>query len=226
MKKDMHKTALEKKLEAELSADKDAAEAAPAQAGEAAADTAQEGAALAKELEARTAERDELDDQLLRARAEFDNFRKRTQRDIERIRKTAAEALIRELLPVLDNLERAREHANEMSGGLAEGVELVLSQFHEVLTGQGLAPIPALGETFDPKVHEALAQLPSGEYPADTVMEEYERGYRLGDYVLRVAKVVVSSGPPQQETAKTREEQAAGTEQGPRPEVAAQTESE
>ncbi len=157
-------------------------------------------AALATELE-------EARDQMLRLRAEFDNYRKRTAREVERVRKTAAESLIRELLPVVDNLERAFDHAGDKSDGLAQGVEMVLKQLCGVLSAHGTEPIPALGEVFDPNVHEALSHLPSDEYAADTVMQEYERGYRMGDYVLRPAKVVVSSGP-------AVEKEEAGTDGG------------
>jgi molecular chaperone GrpE len=143
-----------------------------------------------------TAERDELKDQFMRARAEFENYRKRTARDMERVRKTAAEELIRELLPALDNLERALGHVADHEDPFVKGVEMVAKLFAGALDAHGLSPIPAQGEQFDPNVHDALTQQPSEEYPAGTVMQEYERGYRLGDFVLRPAKVVVSSGPP------------------------------
>lgn len=154
-----------------------------------------EGVVLANELVERTRERDELKDQLLRARAEFDNLRKRTAREMDRVRRTAAESLLRDLLPVLDHLELALRHAGDESGALAEGVGMVLSQFQEVLKAHGLEAIPARGETFDPNVHEALSQMPSEECEAGLVLEEYKRGYRIGDYIVRPAQVVVSSGP-------------------------------
>jgi len=141
------------------------------------------------------AERDALRDQLLRARAEFDNYRKRVSRDMDQLRKTAAESLIRDMLPVVDNLERALAHADQKDNPLVQGVDMVMKQFANVLTGRGLEPLPALGVTFDPNVHEALAYQPSDEHPENTVMLEYERGYKLGDQIIRPAKVVVSSGP-------------------------------
>ncbi|MBI1319559.1 MAG: nucleotide exchange factor GrpE [Candidatus Hydrogenedens sp.] len=146
------------------------------------------------------AECDSLKDQLLRARAEFDNYRRRMAREMETMRKTAAESLIRDLLPVADNLERGLAHAEDRESPLVKGVEMVMKQFADVLSARGLEPVAGVGEPFDPNVHEALAQQPSEEHPADTVVLEYERGYRLGDQVLRPAKVVVSSGPaaPQQ----------------------------
>lgn len=155
--------------------------------------------ALEEAVAALTAERDAMQDQLLRSRAEFDNYRKRTARQTEQIRKTAAEDLIRGLLPVVDNLERALSHAENPEDGLAQGVLMISQQFCEVLKAQGLTPIPALGEPFDPQVHEAMSHLPSEECPAGSVLAEYERGYRIGDYIVRPSKVVVSSGPPVQE---------------------------
>ena len=146
-----------------------------------------------------TAERDALKEQLLRARAEFDNYRRRMAREMESLRKTAAEGLIRDLLPVADNLERGLAHAEDRAHPLAQGVELVMKQFAEVLSARGLEPVAGVGQPFDPNVHEALAQQPSDEHPADTVAVEFERGYRLGDQVLRPAKVVVSSGPAAQQ---------------------------
>lgn len=194
----MKKTNLEEKLEAELAAEQaeqHKTEDIPeplfqedeSEADQSAAETDEALSNLAAEL-------DEARDQMLRLRAEFDNYRKRTAREAERVRKTAAEGLLRELLPVVDNLERAFEHVEDKSDGLAQGVEMVLKQLCGVLSAHGAEPIPALGEAFDPNVHEALSHLPSGEYAADVVMQEFERGYRVGDYVLRPAKVVVSSG--------------------------------
>lgn len=143
------------------------------------------------------AERDELRDQLLRARAEFDNYRKRMLREGEQIRKTAARALIEDLLPVLDNLERALEHVTDPAvDPVLQGVDMVVKSLQGKLASHGLEPIVALGQPFDPNVHEALAHQPSEEHPADVVVAEYHRGYRLGDTVLRPAKVAVSSGPP------------------------------
>lgn len=146
------------------------------------------------------AERDALRDQLLRARAEFDNYRKRVSRDMDQLRKTAAESLIRDMLPVVDNLERALAHADQKDNPLVQGVDMVMKQFANVLTGRGLEPVPALGVAFDPNVHEALAYQPSDEHPENTVMLEYERGYKLGDQIIRPAKVVVSSGPAETES--------------------------
>jgi molecular chaperone GrpE len=197
------KTILEKRLDelAREAAEEEQAQAAtevegdvPEDGGEPA--PAQETpAGVSEELVAVAAERDELKDQLLRARAEFDNYRKRMAREAERTRSRAAEGLIHDLLPVLDHLGLALQHSEETSNGLAEGVEMVFKQFGDVLAKNGLTPIPAEGETFDPTVHEAILQTPSEEVPANGVLQEFQKGYRLGDFVLRPAKVVVSAGP-------------------------------
>lgn len=157
------------------------------------------------------AENAELRDQLLRARAEFDNYRKRMARDAERTRKLAAERLLRELLPVLDNLEMALLHAADPEDGLAQGVGMVLKQLSAALSAEGLQPIEALAAPFDPNVHEALTQEPSEETPAGHVLREFQRGYTLGDFVLRPAKVVVSAGPPETPQGDTAAESADGT---------------
>ena len=133
------------------------------------------------ELAKAIAERDEARDQHLRLRAEFDNYRKRMLREGEQIRKTAARNLIEDLLPVLDNLERALGHAADMSNDpVLQGVDMVVKGLQDKLAAHGLEPIAALGQPFDPNVHEALAHQPSDEHPADTVVAEYHRGYKLG----------------------------------------------
>ncbi len=162
--------------------------------------------ALQAERDGLMEEREQLMDQLLRARAEFDNYRKRVNRDSEQTRKMAAEAIVRDLLPIMDNLELAVEHAGENteSGeGLREGVNMVLKQMRDVLTRHGLESIESHKAPFDPNVHEALMQTHSDEVPADHVAQVFQKGYKLGDRILRPAKVVVSQGPAQ--TAETGE---------------------
>jgi len=141
------------------------------------------------------AERDQLKDQLLRARAEFENFRKRTTREIDRFRRTAEESLVRDLLPVIDHLELALKHADQASQAVVDGVQMVAQQFAEVLSSHGVEPIPALGEVFDPNVHEAIMQRADEAGVPNTVLEEFQRGYRMGDLILRPSKVVVCSAP-------------------------------
>jgi len=136
-----------------------------------------------------------LKDQILRLRAEFDNFRRRSLKEQDRIRATASEDLVREILPVADNLERAMQNAPD-GDPLAQGVDMVLRMFRDVLQSRGVEAVPGAGAPFDPEYHEALAQQPSDEVPEGHVVIEYERGYRMNGYPLRHAKVVVSSGPP------------------------------
>ena len=155
---------------------------------------AEQPSATELELARLTVERDLLKDQILRLRAEFDNYRKRVLREGEQARTGASQGIVRDLLPVADNLERALSHTDDASSALAEGVGMVLRQFMDVLAARGLEPIAAMGVPFDPNVHEALSYMPSDDHAAGTVMNEFERGYRLGSAVLRPSRVVVSSG--------------------------------
>ena len=137
---------------------------------------------------------------LRRVAADFDNYRKRVARESEAQASRATESLVGELLPVLDNLERAldaSEHHEEAK--VAEGVQMVKQQLAGLLARRGLEEIPCEpGDDFDPHVHEALSHQPSDQ-PEGTVAAVWQRGYRLGDRVVRAAKVVVSSGPPADE---------------------------
>jgi molecular chaperone GrpE len=140
------------------------------------------------------AERDELFDRLQRLAAEFDNFRKRSARDQAAMASRANERLVKELLPILDDLGRALEAAAEHEEAkLEEGVGLVHRALDELLRKEGLAEIETNGR-FDPHVHEALLSQPSDDEEG-TVVEVVQKGYKLGDRVLRPARVVVA-GPP------------------------------
>jgi molecular chaperone GrpE len=151
---------------------------------------------LEQRLEALGAERDEYLDQLKRVAAEFENYRKRTARDQAEFTLRANERLVKELLPVLDDLGRALEAAEEhQEAKLEEGVRLVHRQLAELLRKEGLAEIETDGK-FDPHVHEALLTQPS-EAPEGSVIDVVQKGYRLGDRVLRPARVVVAAAPPE-----------------------------
>lgn len=157
----------------------------------------------------------EAKDQTLRTRADFDNYRKRMAREMERVRKTAAEMIIHDILPGIDNLDLALQHAEDQSTGLAQGVQMVFKQLQEALEAHGLKPIESLGKPFDPNVHEAVSQIPSDEYEKDHVAKVFQTGYTLGDVVLRPSKVVVSTGSENTETKTTEEnntEQSASAE--------------
>lgn len=145
-------------------------------------------------LGALQAERDALLDQLLRARAEFDNYRKRVSRESEALRQRAAEALVQDLLPAVDNLELALKYKDQDHAALSEGVAMVTRQFQDALGRHGVAAIESTGRPFDPTLHEALAQVPSECVPKDSVVQEFQRGYVLGGRVLRPSKVTVSAG--------------------------------
>jgi molecular chaperone GrpE len=138
-----------------------------------------------------------LTDRLLRLQADFDNFRKRTIRERDDIQKRAGEAILSELIPLLDNLEFGLQQAMAKPGGesFVEGLRLIQTQLVETSRKHGLEGFDALGKTFDPREHEALAYAPSAEAPEGTVMAQSRRGYKLGDRLLRAAMVVVSSGP-------------------------------
>lgn len=148
-----------------------------------------------EELRAKAAERDKYHDLWLRERAEFDNYQKRALRDMAQERRYAHVTLALDLLPVIDNLERATaaaRQANE-SGPLVQGVTMVLTQFFDMLRRHGITSIEAEGQSFDPNLHDAVMQRPDAEKPPQTVLQVLERGFRVHDRVLRPAKVIVSA---------------------------------
>jgi molecular chaperone GrpE len=140
-----------------------------------------------------TTERDEYLDLVQRVQADFENYRKRSVRDQERLVAHAHERLVRELLPVLDDLERALEAAERHEEAqLVEGVKLVENSLRAALAKEGLTEVDTNGR-FDPHVHEALLTQPSEDAEPGTVLEVVQRGYRLGDKVVRPARVIVST---------------------------------
>lgn len=129
----------------------------------------------------------------LRKLAEFDNFRKRIEREKTEMRKTAGEDLIQDLLPVLDNFERALEHSSENAfGAFKEGVEMIAKQLLDVLGRRGLERFDPTGEAFDPEFHEAIQRVEDSEYPPGTVSWCLSPGYLFGGRLLRAAMVGVS----------------------------------
>jgi len=145
-------------------------------------------------LRARAAERDQFLDLLQRTRADFENYQKRAQREREQDYRYRHSPLLFDLLPIIDNLERALDAAQKggEKGPLVEGVGMVKSQFLDLLKRYGMTPIEAQGKPFDPNVHQAIMQQPSAEHPADTVLQSVEQGYMIHDRVLRPSKVIVS----------------------------------
>jgi molecular chaperone GrpE len=146
-------------------------------------------------LRKRAAERDQYLDMLQRSRAEFENYQKRVNKDREQERRYFASGILLDLLPVLDNLERASAAAQQAGekGPLAEGIGLVLNQFMEFLKRNGVVRIEAQDQPFDPHLHQAVMQQPMPDKPPNTVIKVLEQGYLNQDRVLRPARVVVSS---------------------------------
>ena len=157
---------------------------------------AQETGVSGDGLEAITRERDALADSLLRLRAEFENYRRRASREAIEARDRAQGELLGDLLPVLDNLERALDAAeHHEEGKVLDGVRLTRNLFVDLLTRIGVEEIQGVGASFNPEIHDAMLVQPS-EHEEGLVAAVLERGYRQGDRVLRPARVIVSAGRP------------------------------
>jgi molecular chaperone GrpE len=152
---------------------------------------------LRNRLGAAEQQRDEYLDLLRRTRADFENYQKRVHRDLAEERRYAQAPFARELLPVLDNLQRALEAARYEGekGSLVHGVTLVQSQLLDIFRRFGVSPIDPLGQLFDPNVHEAVLLEPRTDVAAGTVVQVLEPGYRLHERILRPAKVAVAAEP-------------------------------
>ena len=153
---------------------------------------------LQQELAAISAESQQNYDRYVRERAELENFKKRTQRERAEAVRFASEQLIRDLLPLIDNLERAIEHAESGGNGqpLVEGVRLVLKSTLDVLERHGVSRVEATGRPFDPALHEAIAQVPDADREPNQVVQQFQAGYLLHQRLLRPAQVSVSTLPP------------------------------
>jgi molecular chaperone GrpE len=149
-------------------------------------------------LERAQAEALRLKDQLLRLAADFDNYKKRARRELADVAKVAREDVLKELLPVFDNLERATSHATQATDvkALTEGIGMVTRQFLDTLGKLGIERVAALGLPFDPTVHEAVQHLETTEHAPGTVAMELQAGYRIGERVIRPAMVVVAKPKP------------------------------
>lgn len=145
------------------------------------------------------AERDELKDRMLRIAAEFENYKKRARKEQTDAVAQAREALLRDILEVVDNLERAaaQTQAGAVDGAaIQKGVSLVLRLFQQKLERYEVKPFEAAGQPFDPRVHEAISRVESAQVPAGSVATELQKGYRIGERLLRPAMVSVSTGAP------------------------------
>ncbi len=151
---------------------------------------------LEEELARKEAEAAANWDKFVRERADLENFRKRALRDKEDLLKYGNESLLLEILPVIDNMERALAHASEESMvAVIQGIELTLSMLQSAAKKFGVTPIDAKGKMFDPAYHQAMTQVESEDHVANTVLDEFQKGYMLNDRLLRPALVSVAAGP-------------------------------
>jgi molecular chaperone GrpE len=163
--------------------------------GKSQADPLAEGTDLEQALAAKIEEAKTFQDKYLRLAAEFENFKRLAQKQKQEYSQFANESLLKELLPIVDNLERALKcvQKGRTTDGLVQGVELTLKQFTETLARFGVRPIVSLGAPFDPTRHQAVSQQASDTAAENTVIEEYQKGYQLHDRILRAAMVVVAA---------------------------------
>jgi molecular chaperone GrpE len=157
-------------------------------------ETPQAGTPMAPEIAQAIEERDQLRDRLLRTQAEFDNYRKRTERERLETIERAAESVLRDVLPVVDDLERAlaAEANTEAAESYRRGVELIHRQLTELLTRRGVKPIETIGHDFDPHLHQSVASEAVPGKRDGEIIEEFRRGYTLGERLLRPAMVKVA----------------------------------
>ncbi|MFA0810995.1 nucleotide exchange factor GrpE [Microbulbifer epialgicus] len=192
---DEHTTATDEAVSAEI---EDPSAAEREQAEEALHEEAESADALHDEIIKLQEQLAVQKDIALRAQAEEQNARRRAQQDIDRARKFAVEKLLQDLLPVVDNLERALatiDSADESNKALVEGIELTHKSFVDTLTKNSVEVVDPAGEPFDPELHQAMTQIPNGEVEPNTVLEVFQKGYRLNGRLVRPAMVVVSKAP-------------------------------
>jgi len=177
--------------------------------------------ALAAERDRLLREKLELEDKVLRLRADFENFRKRANREKANLIQYGNEALLRDLLPLIDNLERALSLGNPEGalGLFREGVEMVLAEIHKTLAKYGVGVMETLGKEFDPNLHEAMQRVETDQVAPQTVVEEFQKGYEFRESLLRPAKVAVAVAPSRKELTGGEEPAGSG---GPREENGAE----
>ena len=175
-----------------------AAEAAAEQTAETEAEAAPTVDAVQQEIENLTAQLAEAKDQALRAQAEAQNARRRAEQDVEKAHKFGQEKLVKDLLPVIDNMERALDSIDkedESLKGVIEGIELTIKSFMDTLAKNSIEAINPAGEPFDPQLHQAMTQVPNPDVEPNTVMDVFQKGYTLHGRLIRPAMVVVSKAP-------------------------------
>jgi|TARA_B100002051_G_scaffold243857_1_gene250047 molecular chaperone GrpE len=143
----------------------------------------------------------ESNERIVRLTADFDNFRKRAQREKDEARQFANQGLLEKLLPVLDNFEMALTAVKDADPSVRDGVQMILDQLLGVLKESGVEPVDAMGQPFDPNLHEALSQEETTEVEEGTVVQQVQRGYKLNDRLVRPARVVVAKAPGAAEEA-------------------------
>ncbi|MCP4634262.1 MAG: nucleotide exchange factor GrpE [candidate division Zixibacteria bacterium] len=150
----------------------------------------------------------EAQEKYLRLAAEFDNYKKRTSREFGELIKSANRDLLLQLLPVSDHFELAlnSENNDDNNEGFRKGVELIYKELQDFLQRMNVNEIKAAKETFDPNIHEAVMQVPNNEHEEGLIINETQKGYMLGDKVLRPAKVIISAGPPKDESSESEED--------------------
>ena len=179
------------------------AEATEAIAGSESDDSVQQDASTetgSSDLDRIKAERDQNLDKFQRVTAELENFRRRVQREAELSARYSSLPLIRDLLPAMDNVARTIQAAEQTGklDDLLQGLQMIIAQFDQIFGSHSAKPIAAVGEIFDPNLHEALQQVPTDEHPPMTVIQELERGYIMHDRVIRPTKVLVACALPEQ----------------------------
>ena len=147
---------------------------------------------LKKQIEAQKVQIDETEDRLKRVAAEFDNYKKRSSKEKDGLYNSLVGDIVSNFLPVIDNLEKAAE-AETKDEEYKKGVELVLKQFKDVLNARGVTEIEAIGKNFDPEVHEAVSSVQDDTKGDKEIVQEYRKGYKIGDRVLRHSMVVVAN---------------------------------
>ncbi len=162
--------------------------------------------ALEKDLQKTKNELAEQKDSFVRLQAETDNFRKRLSREKDEFSQYANERLFKELIPIFDNLERALEDPSNDTKSLKEGLEMILKQFSAFLEKEKVEPIKAIGEKFDPMVHEALTSEESNDHEENTIISEFVKGYTINNRVLRPSQVVISKKPSSESENESKEE--------------------
>lgn len=166
--------------------------------------SAEAGAAPPDPLAESRAEAGRLKEAWMRTAADFDNFRKRARRELEDARKGGREEILRNLLPVFDNLERGIQSAKQAADvkAVTDGLRMILKQFDATLGKLGISKVGTIGQSFDPGIHEAIQQVETSEHPPGTVVAEVQPGYMAGNRLIRAAMVVVAK-PKSAEAGET-----------------------